>query len=153
MHRQLDRSIKRLALLALLALVTAAATGAWLSGYLHRPLVIEDGTLVDVPRGSSLSGLLARMQRDGMLGEPREATLRKASVRLYDLFSGVSQQIHVGEYRLGKGDTLMTLLEKLENGAVLQRAFTLVEGWNFRELRAALAQVQGLEHSTADRSP
>ncbi|MGB1221794.1 MAG: endolytic transglycosylase MltG, partial [Alcanivoracaceae bacterium] len=109
-----------------------------------------EDVLVDVPRGASLSGVLVRLEQDGRLGAPREAALRRASVRLYDLFSGVSQQMHVGEYRLAPGDTLMTLLEKLENGAVLQRAFTLVEGWNFRELRAALAQVQGLAHSTSE---
>ena len=144
------RSIKRLALLALLALVATAAGGAWLAGYLHRPLVIDDAMLLDVPRGTTLSGLLGRMERDGMLGEPRQAALGKASVRLYDLFSGVSQQIHVGEYRMLPGDTLMTVLEKLETGAVLQRTFTLVEGWNFRELRAAMADLQGLEQTIVD---
>ena len=143
-------SVKRLVLLVLLMLVMIVGAGAWLSGYLHKPLVLSEATVVEVPRGTSLAALLGNMERRALLGEGREPTLRRASVRLYDLFSGVSQQIHVGEYRLAPGDTLMTVLEKLETGAVLQRAFTLVEGWNFRELRAALASLQGLEHRTAE---
>jgi UPF0755 protein len=41
------------------------------------------------------------------------------------------------------------LLEKLENGDVIQHRFTIVEGWNFREVRLALAKETGLEQTLA----
>ena len=33
--------------------------------------------------------------------------------------------------------------------AVVSAMFTIVEGWNIRDLRAALAKVDGLEHDSA----
>ena len=144
------RKIRMFGLLLLLLLVGIPLAGFWVSGYLHRPLPLEEPVLVEVAPGSSFNGLLAGMRADGLLGEPPEARLRRWSARLYSAFTGVDARLHVGEYQLNPGDSLLTLLEKIDRGDVLQRSVTLVEGWNFREWRARLAGLEGIEHTLVD---
>lgn len=138
------------ALLVLFVLFCGLGGGLWLRGWLHAPLDVAAAQVIEVPRGASLRGVLAELDRRGMLGDERERTLRLLSVRLHDLFSRVSRRIHAGEYPLAPGDTLAHLLDRLERGDVLQRAFTLVEGWNIRQLRAALARAPGVEQTLAE---
>ena len=38
----------------------------------------------------------------------------------------------------------------MRDGKVVRRKFTIVEGWNIRDLRAALAKVELLEHASKD---
>jgi UPF0755 protein len=56
----------------------------------------------------------------------------------------VAQRLHAGEYALEPGMTPRTLLSRMAGGEVVQRRFTIVEGWTFRELRAALARAPRL---------
>lgn len=130
-------------------LVAFTAIGAlfWLAGHVHRPLQLEQEQVVNIAPGSSLNGVLGQLARDGLLGEPAEARRRRLGARLYDLFTDVSQRIRVGEYLLKPGDTLLQLLLRIENGDVLQRSFAMIEGWNMRELRAALATAPGLRQT------
>ena len=137
-------------LLALLLLVVSVGAVTWMGGHLHRPLLLSEPRTLEVAPGEGLSRVLLEIQNQGLLGDPAEARVRRLSARLYDLFTGVSQRIHVGEYRLEPEDSLLTLLSRLERGDVIQRTFTLVEGWNIRELRRALAEVPGLRHDTLD---
>ena len=51
----------------------------------------------------------------------------------------VTTKLQVGEYALGHGLTPAGLLNKLASGKVIQHRFTIVEGWTFHQLRAALA--------------
>ncbi|MEZ5463909.1 MAG: endolytic transglycosylase MltG [Lysobacteraceae bacterium] len=51
----------------------------------------------------------------------------------------VTTRLQVGEYAMGHGLTPAGLLNKLASGKVIQHRFTIVEGWNFQQLRAALA--------------
>ncbi|KAA2285856.1 endolytic transglycosylase MltG [Arenimonas fontis] len=59
----------------------------------------------------------------------------------------VVSRLQVGEYAIGHGITPRELLRKLESGRVIQYRFTLVEGWNWRELRAALARDEVLRQT------
>lgn len=136
--------------LLLLLLVGIPLAGFWVSGYLHRPLPLQESVLVEVAPGSSFSRLLSQMRAEGLLGDRPDARLRRWSARLYSAFTGIEGRLHVGEYQLNPGDSLLTLLEKIDRGDVLQRSVTLVEGWNFREWRAHLANLEGIEHHLAD---
>lgn len=51
----------------------------------------------------------------------------------------VSNRLQVGEYAITSGLTPRVLLMRLAKGEVIQRKFTIVEGWSFRDLRAALS--------------
>ncbi|MZR62030.1 endolytic transglycosylase MltG [Alcanivorax sp. DP30] len=141
------KKIRIFGLLVLLLVAAIPLAGAWVSSYLHRPLGVIEPQIVVVEQGAGLSQVLYNLQRDGLLGEGHNATLRRLGARLYSGFTGMDGRLHVGEYQLAEGDSLLTLLEKMDRGEVLQRSVTLVEGWNFRELRTRLAAQESLIHT------
>jgi UPF0755 protein len=63
--------------------------------------------------------------------------------------TGAAGHIKAGEYALVPGLSPRTLLQNMRDGRTIQHRFTLVEGWNIRQLRAALAQAEPLRHATA----
>src|SRR5690606_9207216 len=63
---------------------------------------------------------------------------------------GADARVQVGEYALEPGMSPRTLLQRMRDGRVLSYRFTLVEGWNVRELRAALAKATPLVQAVAD---
>jgi UPF0755 protein len=63
---------------------------------------------------------------------------------------GVDRAIKAGNYEVSEGITLAALLAKLTQGDVTQSAFTIVEGWNMRDLRAALKANAALKNTVAD---
>ena len=52
--------------------------------------------------------------------------------------AGVDRAIKAGSYEIASGTTLKNLLAKLTQGDATQTGFTIIEGWNMRDLRAAL---------------
>ena len=128
-------------LLALIVLVGIALGGAayW---WLHQPLelgpeplelAIEPGT---TPRGVARDVVAAGVKTDARL--------------LYAWFrvSGQDRAIKAGHYELPPGTTPISLLQKLARGEAALRAVTLVEGWNFRQVRQALARAEQLRPDT-----
>ena len=69
---------------------------------------------------------------------------------LYWVFrlSGRAREIKAGSYEVGQGTTPYSLLRKLVRGDETLRAITLVEGWNFRQLRDALAKAEAIKPDT-----
>ena len=59
-------------------------------------------------------------------------------------------RLQVGEYALAPGTTPQSLLLAMRDGKVVRRNFTIVEGWNIRDLRAALARAPMLGQETAN---
>jgi len=66
--------------------------------------------------------------------------------------SGRDRQMRAGSYELERGLTPRTLLEVLVRGREATRTVVLVEGWNFRQVRAALAKADQLKPLTAGQS-
>jgi UPF0755 protein len=64
--------------------------------------------------------------------------------------SGQGRSIKAGNYELERGLTPHRLLAKLTRGEEALRAVTLVEGWNFRQFRAALAKEEQMKPDTRD---
>jgi UPF0755 protein len=62
--------------------------------------------------------------------------------------SGQDRLIKAGSYELESGITPRALLRKLARGEEALRAVTLVEGWNIRQVRAALAKADMLKADT-----
>jgi UPF0755 protein len=67
--------------------------------------------------------------------------------------SGQARQIKAGSYEITPGTTPRTLLSMLVRGEENLKSVTLVEGWNFRQLRAALAKAEALKPDSATLSP
>lgn len=57
-------------------------------------------------------------------------------------------KLKVGEYALSGDLTPRELLLRMRAGKVLQHRVTIVEGWNIRQLRAALKRAEPLLHTT-----
>ena len=67
--------------------------------------------------------------------------------------SGQDRKIRAGNYEIPVGTTPQSLLARLVRGEDSQRVMTIVEGWNFRQVRAALAKEENLKHDTAAMTP
>lgn len=112
---------------------------------LQQPLKLTQEQLLDVPSGASPTGVLSRLQADGVI---RDAFW----LRLYWRFNLSGQSLHSGEYRMTPGMNARSLLGLWEKGEVVQYSLTLVEGWNFRQVRAALGKQAKLEQTLGNLS-
>ncbi|GGJ90572.1 endolytic transglycosylase MltG [Pseudomonas matsuisoli] len=142
MIRKLFKCLLGVCLLALIALGFA-----WWkqNAILAQPLKVTEERLIDVPQGTTPGGLLRQLEADGVL---EDAFL----LRIYWRFKLSEHALHSGEYRLMPGETVQDLLSAWIRGDVVQYAVTLVEGWNFRQVRAALAANPKLNQTLAEAS-
>ena len=69
-------------------------------------------------------------------------------VVMYAFFrlSGQSRKLRAGSYELSQGNTPLDLLRKLSRGEESLKAVSLIDGWTFRQFRAALSKAEGLKH-------
>nr|WP_234637353.1 endolytic transglycosylase MltG [Delftia tsuruhatensis] len=127
-------------MLLVLAAVLAGA-GWW---WLHQPLPLAQPTLeLEVEPGTTPRGVAREAVKAGV---QTDARLLYAWFRL----SGLDRQIKAGNYELNTGLTPYVLLQKLARGEESLKALTLVEGWNWRQVRAALAREEFLRKESAD---
>lgn len=135
------RFITLLFMLALLAAAAVAGAGWW---WIHQPLGLTAPTLdLAIEPGTLPRGVAVAVRDAGVDVDPR---LLFAWFRV----SGQAQSIKAGSYELERGITPERLLDKLARGDVSLRAVTLVEGWNWRQVRAALARAEALKPETAN---
>lgn len=132
-------------MLLLAALALLAGAGLWWWGL--QPLSLPRDETVDlrVTPGSGARGIAQGMVRSGVQAN---ATLLEIWLRL----SGKSSQFKAGSYELEPGDTPMRVAEKIASGRQSMRAVTFIEGWNIRQLRAALVKAPQLKNDSAQLS-
>lgn len=136
---------RRLLLFVLLAAVVA---GGWywqrFQAFAGRPLagVPADASLV-VERGDNLDKVLRKLQAQGI------ATGDRLHWQLLARQTGAAGRLQVGEYALPADISPGALLRAMRDGRVVRRKFTIVEGWNIRDLRAALRKVPLLAQKAA----
>ncbi|UCR85840.1 endolytic transglycosylase MltG [Pseudomonas chlororaphis subsp. aurantiaca] len=119
----------------------ALGASAWkLNSALEQPLNLTQEQLLDVPAGSTPGGTFNRLQANGVLKDA-------FWLRLYWRFNMEGQPLHSGEYRMTPGMTAQGLIGVWQRGEVVQYSLTLVEGWTFRQVRAALAKHDKLEQT------
>ncbi len=73
-------------------------------------------------------------------------------LRLYWRFNLQGQPLHSGEYRLTPDLRVRDMLDLWRRGEVVQYSLTLVEGWTFRQVRAALVRQDKLELTLSELS-
>jgi UPF0755 protein len=123
----------------LLLLMLACASLAY---YAYSPITPEKLPLeFTLNQGSSLSAVARQFERDGLLESPR---LFVAFARLL----GRAGQIKAGVYQLDQAVSRMELLTMITRGNVSTSRVTIIEGWNFRQLRDALDASPHLRHDT-----
>jgi UPF0755 protein len=127
--------MKLLASLLLLALVLVAA-GVW---WIQHPLNTRQTTLdLSIEPGTSPKAV-AQAVVDA--GADVSAPMLYAWFRL----SGQSRQMRAGSYEIVPGTSPQRLLKMLVRGEESLRTVTIVEGWNWRQVRQALAKAENLK--------
>ena len=106
--------------------------------------VAAGGTSIDISRGSSFKNIVADL-RQHQLSTANPLYWRALATQMR-----VAGKLHAGEYALEPGITPRQLLANMAAGRVLQRNFTIVDGWTFAELRQALAKAEKLQHDSAN---
>jgi UPF0755 protein len=131
-----------LSTVVLLAMLAALALGGWALWWVQHPLTLAAPTIdVDIELGTLPRGAAQAVVDAGVQVQPD---------LLYWWFrvSGHAREIKAGSYELEAGITPRRLLSKLARGEENLRAVTLVEGWTFRQFRAALAKEEALKPDT-----
>ncbi len=120
--------------------VVALGAGVWkIERYASAPLPVGDtGVDFEVVPGSSFARVARDLAALGVVEHP-------GFLRVYARLHSLDGRIHAGEYRIRPGSTVASLLEQLTSGDVRLYSFTLVEGWNHRDLLRALAEHPQIE--------
>lgn len=100
---------------------------------LNEPLTIpnDEMTFVIEP-GTSFTAISNALAAQGIISRPR-------GLRIYASLTGIAGSIQAGEYRLRQGMTAGDMMDAFLVGDVQLYSFTIVEGWNLREMLAAMA--------------
>ena len=132
---------------AVVLLAAALGLGYLAYAWLNEPLLLaaESVDLVVEP-GSSPREVAVQVQQTGV-------TVNPALLYWWFRLSGQARQIKAGNYELERGTTPANLLSKLVRGEEALRSVTLVEGWNFRQVREALKKADQLKSVTAELMP
>ncbi len=151
MASALKRGCRFIAITCLLLLALAVAAGAWLwfgqRSFADAPLAgVAPGSVVEVASGDAFPTVLRKLRA---LGVSQGADLQW---RLLARETDSAGRLKVGEYALEPTLTPRELLRRMREGRTLQYRFTLVEGWNIRQLRAALRNATPLQQKTAQMS-
>lgn len=126
--------------LTFLALLVAGGVG-----YLHfdrftRTPVGGADTHIEIRRGEALTGVVKGL-RDAGVHAGNDVEWQLLAARM-----GVRAKMQVGEYAITASMTPEQILHDIATGKVIQYKFTIVEGWNMRELRAAIKAAPHLQH-------
>ncbi|MBK5301784.1 MULTISPECIES: endolytic transglycosylase MltG [Gammaproteobacteria] len=118
-----------------------AGACAWkIDSALEQPLNIAQEELLEVPKGTTPNRTFLRLEADGVIKDA-------FWLRVYWRFNLARQPLHSGEYRMVPGMTVNGLIDLWKRGEMVQYSLTLVEGWNFHQVRAALAKDEKLEQT------
>lgn len=135
----------RLFFVVVLALALAVGGAAYV--WVNQPFELATPTVdLSIEPGTSGRDIASAVVDAGV---PVNPTLLYAWFRL----SGESRLIRAGSYELDRSTTPRSLLRKLVRGEEALRSVTLVEGWNFRQVREALAKAEQLKPDSQALTP
>jgi UPF0755 protein len=132
--------------LFLAAFFSAVILGGWLVYFSAQPLALPASPFeFELRQGSTLKGVAHQLRDAKVLAEPW-------SFVMLGRLLGKQGQVKAGNYELESGLTSFGLLMKITRGDVTQEGITFIEGWNFRQMRAALDAQGNLRHDSQGMS-
>ncbi len=132
--------IKRIFLVALCLALLAIAGLGW---YALSPVTLRtDPADFSIKPGSSLTSATRHIVESGV-------ELNAWQFNLLGRLLGKAGTIKAGSYEVGRGITPLALLNKLTAGEVTQSELAFIEGWTFRQMRAALDADAEVRHDSA----
>ena len=119
--------------------------------WLHEPIALRlqpGNAVVDltIEHGSTADGVAETVVASG-------ADVPLLLLQAWFRFSGQARLIKAGSYELVPGTSPRTLLSMLVRGEETLKSVTLVEGWNFSQVRAALQKAEQLTPETIGQTP
>jgi UPF0755 protein len=125
------------------ALLASALVAYWA----HRPILAPGQAPVAfaIEPGSSVRSSTRQVSAAGV---PVNPWLLELVARL----SGKATRLKAGNYELKPGSSPMALVDQLVRGEFAQEALAVIEGWTFRQMRAAVAAHPALKHDTVHLS-
>jgi UPF0755 protein len=133
------RSIKKLITLAFLFMI---AGGAWFFYWAGQPIT-SGGEPIEFAITPG-SGVGVASQQIAKAGVPVNPFMFSMLARV----TGNDAKIKAGAYELKAGTTPRALVSQLVRGEFAQESLTIIEGWTFRQMRAAIAASTSLKHDT-----
>ena len=99
----------------------------------------------EIAKGGSAKSVTAQLNgQDVSLND----TLFSMLIRL----TGNSSNLLAGPYELKAGETPVRLLQKITRGIFALESVTIIEGFNFRQMRRVIAKAETLKHDTVGLS-
>lgn len=102
--------------------------------------------VVEIEKGYSLSRIALRLQERGIIERP-------VWFMALAYWRRVADRIKFGEYLIAPGLSLRELLDLFVAGKVHQHQFTIIEGWNIRQVLTAISQQPVLDHRLSNKGP
>ena len=136
--------LRRVILGSMLAVLLAV--GLWLD-YRHSlasPLPLKAPVVFRIEKGATLSQLAGDLQNSGILVDS-----------FWFRFQAWSSHVSLkyGDYEIAQGTTMRGLLDLFASGRIRKLAVTVIEGWNFAQMRSALARQPQLVQLTPEQTP
>lgn len=128
--------MKRIGVYFAIALLLASAAVGFtvfqVSQFMNKPMSVPAaGIEFEVANGSSFSAISRQLVEKGVIEDDKW-------FRLYARWTGSASAVQAGDYLIEAGATPDSLLQQFTSGSVRLYSFTIIEGWNYRELLAAL---------------
>jgi UPF0755 protein len=114
--------------------------------WVYRPLPLTAETVdLSIEPNTSVRGIAKAAVQAGVEVSPDV-------LFLFFRLSGQSRALRAGSYEINQGATPLDVLRKLTRGEESVRAVSLIDGWTFRQFRAALNKAEGLKHDSRELS-
>lgn len=129
-----------------LTVLAAAGTGLWVwQGLetLEKPVSLKEPVLFDVPSGSAFSRVAQQMEAEGLVE-------KSLWLRLHGRLNPDQARIRAGEYEFTDGMSARDMVDAMVAGDIKHWSIQFIEGWTFKDMRAALASAERLRQETAD---
>jgi UPF0755 protein len=140
----MKRLLTRLLVLALLLALAFAGLMTW---WVKQPVGLKTTPIeVVIKPNSSVTSVARQLARGGV----------DIDERLFVLLVRLKQNtadLKAGGYEFAQGATPLTILDKLVRGEVTRYVVTIIEGWDFRRMRATIDAHPALRHDTKGLSP
>lgn len=128
--------------LVLLATVSAAGLAWWAT----QAITLAESPLdVTIKPNSNLASVTRQLNQAGVAVQPIGLQVLARVLRL-------GGKLKAGGYEFEQGITPYALLDKIARGDVNQHVVTVIEGWEFKKMRAAIDAHPALRHDTAGLS-
>lgn len=135
--------LKRLVLLAILIVLAAAGGVVW---WAQQPVSLVASSLeVVIKPNSSVISVGRQLAAAGVGVQPQLFSLVARA-------TGNAKSLKAGGYELETGATPLSILDKMARGEVTHYVVTVIEGWNMRQMRAAVDAEPALKHDTVGLS-